>query len=166
MIAVGDGGGVGPEDPTTQSRGHGHRPAEGPRAGALDLIFWSAVLVLFCYFLSAYFCSLSLLLSMNLIFCVVGVLESLHKSEGREGTIGEEVFHFFETYCLEKGPTLFVHLFVYLIVLSYWLLCSMTTMNEFCSVFILFSTCDQRIFYEFKIFFLKFHRFENSKYFL
>ena len=39
MIAVGDGGGVGSEDPTTQPRGHGHRPAEGPRAGAPDLIF-------------------------------------------------------------------------------------------------------------------------------
>ena len=39
MIAVGDGGGVGSEDPTTQPRGHGHRPAEGSRAGALDLIF-------------------------------------------------------------------------------------------------------------------------------
>ena len=29
---------------------------------------------------------------MNVTFFVVGVLESLHKSEGREGTIGEKVF--------------------------------------------------------------------------
>ena len=54
MIAVGDGGGLGSEDPTAQPRGHGHRPAEGSRAGALDLIFWSAVLVLMYYLLSVF----------------------------------------------------------------------------------------------------------------
>ena len=37
---------------------------------------------------------------MNLtFFFVVGVLESLHKSEGREGTIGEKVFERFLLIC-------------------------------------------------------------------
>ena len=47
-----------------------------------DLLFWSAFLSIIC----------CLLLSMNVTFFVVGVLESLYKSEGREGTIGEKVF--------------------------------------------------------------------------
>ena len=135
----------------------------GCRCSRFDILIHCTcfdLLFLICFFLSIICCFVAPH-KLN-IFFVVGVLESLHKSEGREGTIGEKVFQnlklnlerflliFSNHFCLKKGLTLILHLFVYFIVPFYRLLCSMAAMNEFCSAFILFSITD----------------FMNSKYFL
>ena len=160
MIAVGDGGGVGPEDPTTQPRGHGHRPAEGPRAGALDLIFWSAIFYLF--FLSVFLsiiCCFVALQEINIFCC---------RSTGGPTQVWRERRHnwrgglpFFCNILLGEGSgpncTLY-HSTDCCVPWQLWM--------NFVQCSSSFPPVINAYFMNSKYFLQKFHRFENSKYFL
>ena len=162
MNAVGDGGGVGSEDPTTQPRGHGHRPAEGPRPGALDLIFWSAVLVLICYFWSVF---------LSIICCFVALHEInifCRRSTGGPTQVWRERRHnwrgglpFFLNILLGEGfepnYTLY-HSTDCCVPWQQWM--------KFVQCSSSFPPVINAYFMNSKYFLQKFHRFENSKYFL